>query len=68
MTQKFAPSFTYNLTLLSSVKKKVEDGPNLCVLVRISELYDCDLPDVLEDSTWPTYGQYGPHRGPFCNA
>ena len=35
---KFGPSSNYNLTLLSNVKKRVEDGPNFCGLLRISEL------------------------------
>ena len=38
-SQKFGPSSTYNLTLLSQVKKRVEDGANFCGLLRISELY-----------------------------
>jgi hypothetical protein len=37
--QKFGPSFTYNLTLLSKVKQKVEDEPNFYDLLRISKLY-----------------------------
>ena len=36
MPQKFGPSSIYNLTLLSYVKK-VEDGPNFCGLLRISD-------------------------------
>ena len=32
------PSSTYYLTLLSNVKKRVEDGINVCGLFRISEL------------------------------
>ena len=41
---------------------------SMFTILVINLWYDCDLPDVLEDSTWSTYGQYGPHRGPFCNA
>ena len=35
---RFGPSSTYNLTLLSNVKKRVEDWPNFCGLLRIFEL------------------------------
>ena len=34
---KIVPSSTYNLTLLRNVKK-LEDGPNICCFLRISEL------------------------------
>ena len=36
---RFGPSSTYNLTLLSNVKKRVEDWPNFYGLLKISELY-----------------------------
>ena len=41
--QKFGPSSTLFLTLLSGVKLKVEDGPNFYCLLRIYELsWPCD--------------------------
>ena len=43
---RFGPSSTYNLTLLSNVKKRVEDWPNFCGLLRISEL--CYFYSVIE--------------------
>ena len=42
--KKFGPSSTYNFTQPCNVKKRVEDGPNFCDLLRISELScPCDL-------------------------
>ena len=35
--QKYGPSSTYNLTLLSNVKQKVKDEPNFYGLLRISQ-------------------------------
>ena len=35
---KFGPTSNYNLTLLSNVKKRVEDEPHFCGILRISEL------------------------------
>ena len=37
--QKLGPSSTYNLTLLKKKKKKMEDGPNFCGVLRKSEFY-----------------------------
>ena len=36
---KFGPSSTHHLTLISNFNQKVEDGPNFCGVLRISELY-----------------------------
>ena len=37
--KSFGPSSAYNLTLLSNDIQIVEDGPNFCELLRLSELY-----------------------------
>ena len=36
--KQFGSSSTYDLMLLSNVKYKLEDGPDFCGLLRISEL------------------------------